>query len=124
MSKQFLTIAVDVTANATIELPQGAQVDEWRLREIALRAQQSRRHQGQEVAFEPQWEVEDQLRIVCVTDEDGQVLTNAIPIGPQYFEGGQLLQQWLKGLIPLSELKKRATELQLASAENIRPDMA
>lgn len=121
MSKTYITFGVDVSAYATIEAPANTQLDEGLLIELADKAKTERRVHGQDVVFEPQWETEGQMRVVLVTNDQGQTLYENEPLEPQFMEAGQILSQWLQGRLSFKQLVDAAVALKVADPEAIRP---
>lgn len=112
MKQISMTLGLDVSAYCTIELPKDVGLTKKNLIAIAREAAGSRRYNGKDVMFEPDWGTENALRIVSVAADDEEVLSDT-PVDASPFDAGQVLANFLKGHVPLQGVINSAAEFRL-----------
>lgn len=96
MSKKTMTLAVDVAAYCTVDLPDDTVMTESNLKDIASEVLTERVYKGQDCSFDTDWSTEDALRIVSAQQGD-DVVTEGVPVQPCYYDTGTEFVSWLNG---------------------------
>lgn len=105
MSKRMIILGRDVSAYATLALPDDVSLDDEALQQFALSVED-------DALFEVDWETESALRITSVTEDgvEGKPFTHGrrylrqdVAVQPQYYDAGQQLQLLLNGQVTLAD---------------------
>lgn len=108
MKKLIITLAQDLSAYATIEVPAETDLSDENLAAIARKAVED-----EETVFDEDWSTVNALRIVLVQDEKGRTIRSDIPVEASCYDGGAALQLHMKGAIGVEALVNSAIEAKL-----------
>lgn len=113
MKSISITLGVDLSAYATIEVPADTDLSEANLIEIAKKA-------SDDEVFYPEWDTSTALRIVTVQDGENKKLFSDIPVDASVYDAGYALQSFLSGNTTLSALVASAVQAKIIPAvENV-----
>ncbi len=107
MTNIIVTVGKDVAAYAEVRVPQGTDLDNAMLRQIALEADRNE-------VFTPNWENSNGLRIVCVSGSENSEDNNIcdIQVESGRLDLGMEAELFLKGKISLDQFVEKAISLR------------
>lgn len=87
-----VTLGVDLSAYATVDLPGDSDLTEEGLAKLATEFAES-----DAVLWEPDWDASNGLRIVHVRDDKHQPVREQVQVDRSYYDAGQALECFVKG---------------------------